>query len=73
VIAAYMLIQDKAGQAAAAVRDVPGVAAAGVAGPSGVIAQGTSTRHRRAGRAGGLRGAGPGGGRPAMSWPVVHM
>jgi hypothetical protein len=73
MIAAYMLIQDKVGQAATVAAAVRGVAgAASVAGPSGVIALGTGTRHRRVGQAGALPGAGSGGVLPAMSCPVVH-
>jgi Lrp/AsnC ligand binding domain len=76
VIAAYILIQAKVGQAAtvaAALRDVPGVVeAAGVAGPSGVIAR---AQAHDTGELGELVVSGvqaPGGGRPAMSCPVAH-
>jgi DNA-binding IclR family transcriptional regulator len=76
VIAAYMLIQAKAGQAAtvaAALRDVPGVvAAASVAGPSGVIARAQAQNIGELGRLVVSGVQAPGGVRPAMSCPVVH-
>jgi hypothetical protein len=76
VIAAYILIQAKVGQAAmvaAALREVPGVVeAAGVAGPCDVIAR-ARVHDTELGRLVVSGVQAPGGVRPAMSCPVVHL
>jgi DNA-binding Lrp family transcriptional regulator len=77
VIAAYILIQadaDQAATAAAALRDVPGVSqAASLAEPYDVIARAQAPDTGELTRLVTSRVQAPGGVRPTMRCPVVHL